>query len=75
MASTDVGYHMSNIAWQVSVSYVAWQLSVSNIAWSHVLKITIASVRHIKISTCQYHVINTRVIIFKLIISTRIMIK
>ena len=63
---------MSNIAWQLSVSNIAWQLSVLNIAWGHVLKITIASARHVKISICQYHVINTRVIIFKLVISTRL---
>ena len=63
---------MSNIAWQIPVSNIAWQIPVLNIAWSHVLKITIASVRHIKISTCQYDVINTRVIIFKLIISTHL---
>ena len=80
--SAGVRYHVSSITYQVSVSDITCQVLhvkcrceyivhhiLTRIARYHVLKITVASVRHVKISTFQYHVINTRVIIFKLIIA------
>ena len=72
MSSVGVRCHMSSITCQVSGKYRVQYHILTRIAGYHVLKITVASVRHVKIFTYQYHAINTRAVIIKPIQSTRI---